>query len=89
MSPFSVVVHLDVLKDLAPCFISGFKPAPVNLLDFQRVQKTLADSVVLAVALAAHAWYYLARLKYLLIIIAGVLAAPIRVMNESLWRITP
>ena len=77
MCSFAVIVHLHVFKDLLLCFFSCFEPAPINLLDFKRVQEAFTDGIVPAVVFAAHARYYQVLLKQLLVITACVLTAPV------------
>lgn len=84
---FSVIIHLDVLKDFTLGLVSCFKPVPVNFLNFQRVHKTLSDRVVPTVAFAAHARDDLMPFKQRLIITAGILAASVRVMDKPCRRI--
>lgn len=84
MRSFPVIIHLDILKDFTLCLVSRFKPVPVNFFNFQRVYETLSDRVIPAVSFAAHARGDLMPSKQRLIITAGILAAPVRVMNQAL-----
>lgn len=55
MSPFAIIIHLDVFKDFYFGFVPGLELHPVDQFDFERVYKTLSDSVVPTIALLAHA----------------------------------
>ena len=89
MRSFPVIIHFDIFKDFIFSFLSRFKPVAINFLNLQRVDETLGDSVVPAVTLTAHARRDPVVFKQCLIIAAGVLTAPVRVMNQPGLRIPP
>ena len=89
MRSFPVIIRLDIFKDLTLCFISGFKPIPVDFFYFQRVQETLGNGIVPAIAFSAHARRDPVLFKQRLIIAAGILAAAVRVMDQACSRIPP
>ena len=55
MSPFAIVIRFYVFKDFYFRFFPGFEFHPVNQFHFKRVNETLGDRIVLAIALFAHA----------------------------------
>ena len=73
MSSFAIVIHFHILEDLSFCFIPGFELCPVNQLHFKRMEKTLCDGVIPAVALLAHTADELILSQYCLEVIAGIL----------------
>src|ERR1700731_3681170 len=88
MSPLAVVEQFDVLEQLAACLSSGTPPALIDQFDFERGEKAFGHRVVPAVAFTAHAALDAVYRQQLLIVAAGVLAATIRVMQQTLRRLT-
>ena len=89
MCPSSIVIHLHIFKDLSFCFLARQEPAPVSQLHFERVEKTLSNGIVPTIAFPAHTADKLVIAQDLLEIIPGILAAPVRMTNQTLLRISP
>src|SRR5438270_6043858 len=88
MSPLPVVEQLDVFEQLVACLSSGTPPARIDQFDFEGGEKAFRHRVVPAVAFTAHAAVDAVYRQQLLILVAGVLAAAIRVMQQTLRRLT-
>ena len=69
MSPSAIVIHSHILKDPSFGFIPGSELIPVNQLDLERVKKAFCNGIVPAIALK---------------VIAGILAAPVRMTDKTL-----
>ncbi len=50
-----MIIHLDVFKDFYFCFIPGLKLVPMDKFNLERMNKTLCDGIVPAVAFFAPA----------------------------------
>ena len=87
MRSFPVIIHFDILKDFIFSFLPRFKPVAINFLNFQRVDETLGNRVVPTIAFTAHARGNPVFFKQRLVITAGVLTAPVRVMDQPGHRI--
>ena len=55
MPPNPVVKDLDVFENTLPSFCSGPIFRKINDLRFERVKERFHDSVIIAIAFAAHA----------------------------------
>src|SRR5260370_788482 len=87
MSPLAVVEQFDVLEQLAAGLSSGTPLALIDQFDFECGEKTFRHRVVPAVAFTAHAALNAVYRQQLLIIVAGVLTAAIRVVQQTLRRV--
>src|SRR5215510_8757065 len=87
MAPAAVVESFDVLEHRATGLDPGLPPAGVNQFDFERSEETLRHRVVPAVAAAAHAAPDPVQRQQLLVVVAGVLAATIRMMQQPWCRL--
>src|SRR6516165_9095081 len=87
MSPLAVVEQFDIFEQLVAGLSSGTPPALTDQFNFERGKKTFRHRVVPAVAFTAHATLDAVNRQQLLILVAGVLAAAIRVMQQTLRRL--
>src|SRR5690242_16979273 len=87
MSPLPIVEQLDVFEDFAAGLGSGTPAALINQFELEGGEKTLRHRIIPAVAFTAHATQHAVRRQQLLILVAGVLAAAIRVMQQALRRL--
>src|SRR5216683_2348356 len=87
MSPLAVVEQFDVLEQLAAGLSSGTPLALIDQFDFECGEKTFRHRVVPAIAFTAHAALDAVYRQQLLILVAGVLAAAIRVVQQTLRRL--
>ena len=83
MTSPAVVKHLDVTDDILPGSRSTEVPHPKNLLNLEAAEKTLGHSIVPAIAFSAHAAQYSMVLEQFLEIMTAILAAPVRVKDET------
>ena len=88
MSPLPVVEQFDVFEQLVAGLSSGTPPAGIDQFDFEGGEKAFRHRVVPAIAFTAHAALDAVYRQQLLILVAGVLAAAIRVMQQTLRRLT-
>src|SRR5690349_8042909 len=86
MPPLAVVKQFDIFEHLVAGLSSSTPPAPIHEFDFERGEKTFRHRVVPAIAFTAHAALDAVYRQQLLILVAGVLAAAIRVMQQTLRR---
>src|SRR5215469_18824860 len=86
MSPLAAVEQFDIFEHLVAGVSSSTPPALIDQFDFERGEKTFRHRVVPAIAFTAHAALYAVYRQQLLICVAGVLAAAIRVMQQTLRR---
>ena len=83
----TIVPNLQILKDGCAGQGTGIKRAS-DTFRFESAKETFHDGVVVAVPHAAHAKLSLSRDQTLEVGGAGVLAAPIRVVQQPGWRTT-
>src|SRR5262252_9852057 len=86
MSPPAVVEQFDIFEHLVAGLSSSTPPAPIDQFDFERGEKTFRHRVVPAIAFTAHAALYAVYRQQLLMCVAGVLAAAIRMKQQALQR---
>src|SRR5215469_5687355 len=86
MSPLAVVEEFDIFEHLVAGVSSSTPPGLINQFDFERGEKTFRHRVIPAITFTAHAALYAVYRQQLLILAAGVLAAAIRVMQQTLRR---
>ena len=87
MPPLAIVEQFDVFEDFASCLGSATPAALITQFDFQCGKKTLRHRVIPAIAFATHAAQETVRRQQSLILIAGVLAAAVRVMQQAVRRL--
>ena len=76
MAAFSVVVGLDVFEDIGPGLLPGLVADPMHLLHLQGMEDAFHGSIVITVALLAHATEEAVLVEERLIVKGGILAAP-------------
>ena len=81
----SVVEDFDVLEDGLSCCVARCECDSVYEFFIDCSKETLGNGVVPTVAFATHAWLEAVDFECQLIVRASVLAATVRVMNET-WR---
>ena len=89
MSPFAIVIHLHIFKNLSFGFIPGPEPVPVNQFHFKRVKEALSNGIVPAIAFPAHAAKKFVLTQDCLEIMTGVLTAAVRMADQPLPGIAP
>jgi hypothetical protein len=86
MKTIAVIKHLDVLDHIT----SRIAPSTINYIGspfgFQTVKETLRNSIIPAIALSTHPADHAIDTQELPVITVGILAAAVRVMNQSLSR---
>jgi len=87
MTPKTVVENLDVFKDIQ----SGLGPGGIlpmkNQLSFEGAKETFDRGIVITVTFAAHTSHHPSSCQQSLVLIAGVLAAPIGVVQQARGRL--
>src|SRR5262249_22459780 len=82
MAPLAIVEDVDVLPD---CY-SGCRPRLIDLmvdeLSFESAEEALGNGVVPAVAFAAHARHHLVHRQCSTVVVAGVGASAVGVMQQ-------
>ena len=87
MPPLAIVEQFDVFEDFASCLGSGVPVALITQFEFEGGEKTLGHRVIPAISFTAHAAQQTMRRQQLLILVAGVLAPAVPVMQQALWRL--
>jgi hypothetical protein len=89
MQTMAVIKHLDVpnhiISRLGPGAINGVR----NPFGFQTVKETLHHGIIPTIALSAHTADHAIGIQKFLVIMTSILAAAIRMMNQSLCRLSP
>ena len=75
MTALAVIEHFDIFKDTGFGLLSGLIVFEIGQFGFQGVEKGFSDSVVVAVAFAAHTGLDTSALEQLSQLAAGVLPA--------------
>ena len=88
MASGAIVESLDVEKDICHRCHTSLIKSMIDRLSFQRTKETFCRSIVIAIALAAHAGCDVIVRQKFLEIIACVLAATVAVMNQRASRLT-
>ncbi len=83
MAPLSVIEDLDIAEDRCACLVACFEPGAVDAFCFERPEPAFHGRVVVTVALGAHGGNDFARFQPLDVIGAGILAAPVGMVNEA------
>src|SRR5262249_46254355 len=84
MSPLPIVEQLNVFEDCAACLGSGTPVVLINQFELEGGEKTFRHRVIPAVAFTTHAAQHAVRRQQLLILVTGVLAAAVGVMQQAL-----
>ena len=82
MYPLAVIEHLNVVKDIPPCFFANSIVFVKYSFHFKTAEKTFCNGIIPTVAFATHAANHLISFKQFLKIITTVLTAAIRVKNQ-------
>ena len=83
MPPLAIVPDFDPLEEDRSGLGAGSEPMPINALALERREETLRGRVVITVASAAHATDDPRLFKRGLIIVTGILTAPVTVTEQS------
>ena len=87
MTPKTIVEDLDVFKDVQ----SGLGPGGILLmkdqLSFEGAEETFDRGIVITVTPAAHTSHHARSCQQSLVLIAGVLAAPIGMVQQTRGRL--
>ena len=81
MAALPVVEDLNVLKDVNPGFTMSLVVATMNQLSLKSSKETLHGRVIIGVAFTAHAGDHLLTGQQYLVPRAGILTAPVRMMD--------
>ena len=83
MTSKSIVEHLNIFKDiLSGLSLGGVLPMK-DQLGFEGAKETFNGRIVVTITFAAHAIHHLSLCQQKLVIITGVLAAPVRVVQQT------
>jgi len=80
---FPIVEHLDVFKDVLCCLVTSRLVPTVHELTLECPEEAFDTGIVPAVACAAHARDEAVRLEDALVARGRILAAAVRVIQES------
>ena len=89
MPPFAVVVHLHVLKNCLPGLLMAAIYAAIYQFTLYGLEKAFNHGVVPTIPLSTHAAQHVVFPKRGLKHLAGVLASPVTVVNETRRRVPP
>ena len=81
MASFSVIEHLDVIEDIGTRFIACAISGSVDSFAFEQAEEAFSNSIVVAVAAAAHAAFDTVPGEFISEVVTGVLSATIGVMD--------
>ena len=79
MLSFWIIEELDVIKHILPSQLAGGIGSPPDPFLFEKLEKALSNSIIITVTPPAHTGFQIVGLKELLPLIAGKLAALVRV----------
>src|SRR5664280_339967 len=86
MKTIAVIKHFDVLDHITSRIVLSTINYIGSPFGFQTVKETLRNSIIPAIALSTHAADHAIDTQELPVITAGILAAAVRVVNQSLSR---
>ena len=88
MQTLAIVKHLDIVNHIPPrCFPREIDPM-IRSLGFQTAKKSFNHRIIPAITFSAHAANHAMLFQLILVDMAGILAATIRMM-EKLFRWLP
>lgn len=82
MKPVGIIKPFDIAKDISACLLSIGITLKMHPFTFEGGKETLHDRIVIAIARAAHADLDVMGSQEGLDLFAGILATPIRMMQE-------
>ena len=88
MFAFAIIEQLNVIKDIAPGFISGCIDFPFDPFPLQQLEKAFSHSIVMAVSSPAHTAFQAMIFQESLPVLTGVLATLVRMNHDLLFRVT-
>jgi hypothetical protein len=80
---FRIVIHRDVFSHVSNRFLASSVPAITGPFALQAAEEALNRGIVPAVSLATHAADHAVLFQQFLVVMAGVLAAAIGMMNQT------
>ena len=89
MKTLSIVVDFDEFKQLATSLSTGLEAGVLNKLGFECAEEAFDQGIVEAVSLSAHANLNPMRREQCPIIMAGILTAPVRVVQQLALDLAP
>ena len=87
MTAKTIVEHLDVFKDILSGLGLGSILLMKDQLSFEGAKETFDGCIVITISFAAHTTHHSSLCQQSLILIAGVLTAPVRVMQQARRRL--
>lgn len=84
MTALPILETHDVRRDVGRGFLAGLVILEMNMFAFEGAKETLYWGTVIAIACAAHADSHLLVSEKLLVGFSGILAAPVRMMKQSI-----
>ena len=85
----AVIKHLNVMDHITSGIISATIKHPGSPLGFQTVKEALCNCIIPTIAFSTHAANHAVGRQKFLVITTGILAAAIRVVNQSFCRLPP
>ena len=78
-----IIEAVDVLRDSLNRFIACLEYGSPDQFRLDRLEAGFDHGVVIAISLAAHRWKDVLRLEKLAVIVTGILASAVRMLNET------
>ncbi len=86
MSAHRIWEAVNVFANGDDCVISGLEYSAPEQLRFDRFEDRFHCCIVITTSFAAHGWKYLVSFEEFAILITGILASSVRVLDQSrLW----
>ncbi|MDP9729866.1 hypothetical protein J2S04_002843 [Alicyclobacillus tengchongensis] len=86
MNPLPVVPNLDVFEDPLYCLLPGFELFQVDEFSLDHAMKRLDARMIKAISFTAHAINHLVLLQLFLVVMRGVWAPTVRMMQYEFCR---
>ena len=86
MPPLTIIKDLDVLENINGCFRPCLIVLSIESFPFERGEETFGHRIVVTISRPTHTARDALAPQQVLEIIAGILTAPIRVVNEARTR---
>lgn len=83
MFSLSIVKHFKVFKHRLPCFCSCLICLLLDTLLLYCSKERLHESIIIAITFSTHADFYSILFEQRLVTRAGILASPVRVMQQT------